>query len=899
MEMDIGMEKPYEEINQDKTNLLQAILEETTDTIFIKDLQGRYLLVNKVGARNFGKSPEELIGKDNAVLDFPPETKKEIEESDRRVIQTGETLTYEIKVSIEGEMRTFLSTKSPYRDQVGKIIGVIGITRDITDRKLAEETLRAEHAYRKPIEEAMLAGVVAMANVTCEMIYVNPAFCKIVGWREQEMLGLTPPFPFWPPEEIENITRILKSRFLTDSPPEIEIRFQRRNGERFPVLIKSAPLTDGHGNKIGLVSTIGDISNQKLSEARLRESLNLLNSIVEGTSDAIYLRDLEGHYLMVNSSTATLLGKSPDEIIGKHMSEFFSPEMVRFFEELGHRILNTGKIETSEDKLTINGISRFFLTTRGPIRNHEGNISGFFGISRDITEKKLTEEILQKSEERLAAIIDNSTTVIYMKDLSGKFVLINKKFKDVFHISRKDVIGKTCNDFFPLNISNELHANDQKVITEKHPIEFDETVPQEDGPHDYLSIRFPLLDNKGEVYAVCGVSTDMTDRKGREEDHIKIEKLESLGLLAGGIAHDFNNILTAILGNISLSKSLADSKDQLLSRLNEAERATLRASDLAQQLLTFSKGGVPIKKLISIRSLFEHSVQFALTGSNIQSQLFFQEDLWPIEADKGQMNQVIQNLIINAKQAMPSGGTIQIEVKNLSIEEQMGQNLGLRQGHYLAITIQDQGTGIPKELLSKIFDPYFTTKTKGSGLGLSISHSIIKRHQGYITAESNPGGGTSFFIYLPAAPQSSVPQETFEAEKMTRGKGRVLVMDDEESVLNIAKETLIHLGYEVDLAKNGSEAVKLYETARNSGHPFDVVMTDLTVPGDIGGVETLRLLREIDPQVKVIVSSGYSNDPAMADFKSFGFSDCLKKPYRAFEMGQTVKRVLGMRRLGD
>ncbi|MFI5305352.1 MAG: response regulator [Nitrospiria bacterium] len=248
---------------------------------------------------------------------------------------------------------------------------------------------------------------------------------------------------------------------------------------------------------------------------------------------------------------------------------------------------------------------------------------------------------------------------------------------------------------------------------------------------------------------------------------------------------------------------------------------------------------MPIKKIISIQSLIEHSVKFALMGPNIQSQLFFQEDLWPVEVDEGQMSHVIQ-----------------------------------------------------KEHLLRIFDPYFTTKTKGSGLGLSITHSIIKRHQDYITAETNPGGGTTFLIYLPASPQPIVPQEKTEAEAMARGKGRVLVMDDEESVLNIAEETLTHLGYEVDLAKNGTETVKIYKRARESSHPFDVVITDLTVPGDIGGVETLRRIREIDPNVKVIVSSGYSNDPAMADFQSFGFTDCLKKPYRASEVSQTGKRVL-------
>jgi PAS domain S-box-containing protein len=489
------------DLNLQDKNLLLAIIEGSNDFIFVKDLKGRYLFINSATAIFFKKTLDQIIGKTDYDL-FPAEIATRLRADDEKVINTGQSLNYEEVVHHpDGTSMNLLTTKSLYRDPTGRITGVIGISRDITDRKLAEEALRAEHAYRKPIEDAMLAGVVAMANVTGRLIYTNPAFCNIVGWSEQELLGQAPPFPFWPPEDSENIMKILISRLSNEEPPEIEIRFQRKNGERFPVLIKTAPLTDGQGNKIGIVSTIADITRQKLSETRLRESHNLLNSIIEGTNDAIYLRDLEGRYLMMNTSGAKLFGKSSEEIIGRHMSEFFSPEFVRKFEELDQRILKSGKIETAENKITIKGVDHIFLTTRGPIRNNENEISGFFGISRDITEKKRAEDILQTSEERLAAVIDNSTAVIYMKDLEGKFLLINRKYEDLFHISRKDLIGKTPYDLFPVGIADKFRANDQQVIKKKGPIEFDETVPHDDGPHDYLTVRFPLLDNKGEVYA--------------------------------------------------------------------------------------------------------------------------------------------------------------------------------------------------------------------------------------------------------------------------------------------------------------------------------------------------------------------------------------------------------------
>ncbi|MFI5303657.1 MAG: PAS domain-containing protein [Nitrospiria bacterium] len=637
--------------------------------------------------------------------------------------------------------------------------------------------------------------------------------------------------------------------------------------------------------KLKIKKRTSKLSNKNIERIALKVS-NLISGMLA-------YWDTNQICLFANEAYQGWFGKSQDEMIGISTKEFLGPAYDKYLPYIREAL--NGKTQTFEREIPFpNGKIRHCLVTYTPdIEN--GKVLGFVVHVAEVTDLKNLERDLKTEKDRLAAFIDNSTAVIFMKDLTGRYLLINRKYETLFHISKMEIIGKTDYDVFPVEIAEKFRNNDLQVIKSKSPVEFDETAPHDDGLHYYLTIKFPLLDNNGAVHTVCGIATDITDLRNREEDQMKIEKLESLGLLAGGIAHDFNNILTAIMGNVSLAKSFTDSKDQLLERLNDAERATLRASELSQQLLTFSKGGAPIKKIVSIQSIIEHSVHFALTGSNVKTHLNFQDPLWPVEADESQISQVIHNLVINAQQAMPLGGAIWIEAENLFIDVNIGQNLGVRQGNYLAISIRDQGKGIPKEHLSKIFDPYFTTKAKGSGLGLSISHSIIKRHQGVITAETNPELGSTFRIYLPALPQASAPEIEMESEQMTRGKGRVLVMDDEEDVLNIAKEIFIHLGYDVDLAKDGSEAVQRYKTAKESGYPFDVVITDLTVPGDVGGVETLKRLRAIDPGIKIIVSSGYANDPAMGDFKSFGFSDCLKKPYRAFEVSQTVKRVLKAR----
>lgn len=368
-----------------------------------------------------------------------------------------------------------------------------------------------------------------------------------------------------------------------------------------------------------------------------------------------------------------------------------------------------------------------------------------------------------------------------------------------------------------------------------------------------------------------------------------MDKLESVGILAGGIAHDFNNLLTAIVGNISLAKMRAGSEDKNLKMLIEAEKACFRAKELTQQLLTFSKGGAPIKKATHIDELVKDSAAFTLSGSMTRPEFYIMDNLWPVEVDEGQVSQVINNLILNANQAMYGGGIIEVRCENIVLGKE--DTLPLTRGRYIKITVKDQGCGIAKEHLEKIFDPYFTTKKKGSGLGLSTTYSIVKKHDGHIAVESELGKGTAFYIYLPAS-EKEVSREKGAEEEHIAGKGRILVMDDEEVVREVAGGMAAHLGYEVDFAEDGAKAIELYRKAKKSGKSFDVVIMDLTIPGGMGGEEAMKKLLEIDPSVKAIVSSGYSNDPVMADYKKHGFSGVIAKPYKIAEMSSVINSVI-------
>jgi signal transduction histidine kinase/ActR/RegA family two-component response regulator len=382
-------------------------------------------------------------------------------------------------------------------------------------------------------------------------------------------------------------------------------------------------------------------------------------------------------------------------------------------------------------------------------------------------------------------------------------------------------------------------------------------------------------------------------RRQLEEDLLRSRKLESLGVLAGGIAHDFNNLLTAILGNITLSLTATKATDEIHRRLIEAEKASMRAQDLTQQLLTFSRGGAPIREAASIGDLVSDTAGFALRGSNVRLDYEPNPGLWPAEVDPGQISQVINNLIINASQAMPDGGTVTVRTGNEAVAA--GDPLPLAPGDYVTISVSDQGVGIFASHLQRIFDPYFTTKQKGSGLGLATVYSIVKRHDGHIEVTSEPGRGATFKVWLPAAPHAkTAPRE--QVEELTQGNGRVLVMDDEPFVRDVIGAMLERLGYEPAFAEHGEEAIARYEEARRAGTPFDAVIMDLTVPGGMGGVEAARRLRELDPRVRIVVSSGYSNDPVMANFRDYGFVGVARKPFKVGELSRVMGEALAERR---
>ncbi len=510
-------------------------------------------------------------------------------------------------------------------------------------------------------------------------------------------------------------------------------------------------------------------------------------------------------------------------------------------------------------------------------------------LVNDITKRKRVEESLQEAHKRLLAILDGIDALVYVSDIDTyELLFVNRYGRDIWGEIQGSICWKTLqNDQTgPCDFCTNKYLLDSKgQPNEPYTWEFQNTV---NGHSYYISDRaIRWIDGR---LVRLEIATDITKHRTLEVELLKAQKLESIGVLAGGIAHDFNNLLTAILNNLFLMKKHIRPEEKVYERIIATERATARAQSLTQQLLTFSKGGAPIKELINIRELVSESISIALRGSNVRCENLIPDDVWNIEADAGQMNQAINNILINADQSMPEGGTITINCDNVVVRAE--NSLTLKEGNYTKLSIRDQGTGISDEYLSRIFDPYFTTKQKGSGLGLSSAYSIIKNHDGHIDVKSELGVGTVFNMYLPASMEKVKIKKPAEDEPVT-GTGKVLIMDDEELVRDSLGQILIHIGYVVEFACDGREAVDMYKNAMASDHPFDAVIMDLTIPGGMGGKDAIRELIEIDPHVKAIVSSGYSYDSIMSNYTDYGFSSVITKPFKdIWELDRILNNVI-------
>jgi PAS domain S-box-containing protein len=669
-----------------------------------------------------------------------------------------------------------------------------------------------------------------------------------------------------------------------------------------------AIMTEPHGyivkpfRDIELLTTINMALHKHKAERNLKEGQRWFATTLKSIGDAVITTDTGELVTFINPIAQRLTGWKQEEALGKELREIFrtiDEDTRAASENIVMKVIREGLVYGFDNHRILiakDGEEIAVGESAAPIKDENGNIKGAVLVFRDITDRKRAEEALRESEERYRTLVETVPEVIFSLSVDGKVTSLNTAFETLTAWRRDEWVGK---HFQPLIHSDDIpiaREKFQQVLQGETISPFELRVLCKSGEYLIAQIVGTAKTKDGTVVGALGVARDITKQKKMEEELTRTQKLESLGILAGGIAHDFNNLLTAIVGNITMARLYATSEDRIHKRLEEAERACFRAKDLTQQLLTFAKGGAPIKQLTCIGELIRDSASFAVMGTNVRCEFFIQDGAWNVEVDKGQISQVVNNLVINAQQAMPEGGIIAIRVENVVGREEtaVGSRAtfspakeGLR---YVRITIEDKGIGIREDFLSKIFDPYFTTKQKGSGLGLATSYSIIKNHGGHLGVESQLGRGTKFYIYLLASDKKEAPGADYE-EKIIRGKGKILLMDDEEGVREALGGMLSQIGYDVAYARDGKEAIEKYLRSKEN-NPFDLVIMDLTIPGGIGGKEAIETLLNADPNIKAIVSSGYSSDPVMSEFQKYGFRGVIPKPYSIEDLSATVDRVM-------
>jgi PAS domain S-box-containing protein len=774
------------------------------------------------------------------------------------------------------------------------------------------------------------------------ILSVNPALERITGLEREKIVGTDGALlasMTVKPADLRQVLEALESvKGETEIPPMFTT-LVGEDGQETPICFTTSLLTDESGRPAQIMTTIKDITDitrAEESDRRRGAVLAAINRVFRETLTcqtaeevaetclevAMHLTDSRLGWIgeMSPAGQLHILAKKFPGWAPEALPSGDSGQMMREmqFRGIWHRVVK------KQNSLIINSPSIFAdrlglpeghpslssflcipLKDRGGLRGlivlankaqgygeaDRGDVETLSVAFVEALNRKRAEQALRASEERFRAIVESTTDCILVWDREYNYLYANQASIEHVGTTRDKVIGRNIRDglghipdFMRLWMSRV-----DRVFETGEPMHAEDTIPIGDRLVTSESTISPIRDMEENIFAVGVVYRDVTKRKTLEEDLLKAQKLESIGILAGGIAHDFNNILTALLGNITLAKRHAKPEDAVHERLTEAEKAALGAKELTHQLLTFSKGGTPLRSIASMASIIKDTAVLASRGSNVRCEFSLPDDLWPVEVDEGQISQAFHNLTINAIEAMPEGGTVQIRAQNAIL----GANdiPSLSEGNYLKIAIQDYGAGIPKEFHQKVFDPYFTTKEKGTGLGLSTTYSIIKKHGGYISMESDEGMGTTFTLFLPASDKPFSPEEE-KVEIPLMGEGKILLMDDDPLVLDVAGRLLADAGYEVAFAQDGEEAIALYEKAKESDQPFHAVILDLTIQGGMGGKEAIKRLRQLDPEVRAIVSSGYSNDPVMASFREYGFHGVVAKPYTIEQLCEQLHRIL-------
>jgi len=927
----IQQRKRFEKTLRLSESKFRQLFNNAGDAIYIINGEGDILEVNQAACDKMGYSYTEFLSLPYSLV--LAESQSTVLHQKIEKVKLYRQLLFESAHITRNNIIIPVEVSSTIIDFEGKT-AFLNIVRDISERKKAEEEiylqtrlleqeiaehrqteqlLRTERNNLNAIFESAPVGM-ALINKDSQLISLNKIMSglfhldksKISEQRLGDILRC--------PKNMESsegcggpqscrdcpINKAI-NQALTDGLPlhgeEIQLKFvQDEELNMLWIRFSVEPITlEGQKH---VVIAFEDITGKKLLAEKFRDNEAHLRLILETSQSGIILISPEMKIEYANNRIAEMFGYSTEEMIGTLYSDHLNP--------------TERQIASSRLQELIDGTIQEYHTERSYLRKDGTIFGGYYAACRlvrengtlqaivasitDINEIRVAADNLRTEKERLAVTLRSIGDGVITTDTDGRIVLINQVAEKLTGWNQEEVGGVALENVFRIidetsrkELTNpviEALSTGRVVELSNHTV----LISRDGTERAIADSAAPILNEANKIIGVVLVFRDVSEKKHIEEELFKARKLESIGVLAGGIAHDFNNFLTAILGNISLAKRLTTPDERIYEILENAETASNRAKGLTQQLLTFSKGGTPIRKLASIGKIIAESASFVLRGSNVSYQLEIDPNLHLAEVDTGQLTQVFNNLIINADQAMPNGGQIKISASNVIIPASTDHAEPFKAG--IKISISDQGCGISAENLDRIFDPYFTTKKQGSGLGLATVYSIIRNHSGEITVVSKEGAGTTFNILLPAITDSKADTVNSKPQDSHRGSGSILIMDDEKIVCEVLTNILEHFGYEVKCCSDGQEASLLYENTFKNNQPFDAVIMDITIPGGIGGKEAITMLQKTDPNVCAIVSSGYANDPIMAHCKDYGFAATLSKPYNIAEIEDVLKKVL-------
>lgn len=763
------------------------------------------------------------------------------------------------------------------------------------NQKIKDALLESEKHFRNIFDQAAVG--ICYSDLDGRFLKVNQRFYEITGYSESELLNLNFKEITHPDDLDDDISKVNELLDGTSQTYSIEKRYLRKDETIVWVNLTVSIDRFPDCSPKSFIGIIEDITESKLARIKLKESEERYATTLAAVNDGLWDWHVPSGNAFFSDHYYTMLGYDAQQFSASYASWrlLVHPEDIGKVEQKLKESLVIGKGFWIDLRMKTKNGDWKWVSTRGKVveRNEDGSVKKMMGTLSDISERKQIENMVIEERERLLVTLRSIGDGVITTDTDAKITLMNKIAEDLTGWKMNEAIGRPIDEV--LCISNEFSKKicenpALRVLATGEIIDFESNTTLTSRNGKRLSVEdsaAPILDSRSRIIGTVIAFRDITEKNKTEEALQNAQKLESLSILAGGIAHDFNNLLGGIFGYLDMALEFASERDfkGTTATISSALSVFERAKDLTQQLLTFSKGGAPLRRTESIPAMVREAVSFALTGSNVAMLFEIPDNIWLSFIDKNQMGQVIDNIVINARQAMPSGGTLKASISNIPHDKAPSL---LKPKSYVKISLADNGPGIPKESLSHIFDPFFTTKPHGNGLGLATCYSIVKRHEGLIEVESEEGKGTAFHIYLPASTEDTVIVKTESSQKF-KGQGKILVMDDEAPMLKVTSSMLGRFGYETLTAVDGDEAIKIIKESALESQSIFAAILDLTVPGGRGGKDIVQEINLIDPTIKVIASSGYSGDMVMANPEKFGFVACLSKPFRIADLARLLE----------